>query len=165
MNFTLLSRMGDELPIPVAFTNNLDDLDYFIKNHPVYQSCVGVLTRPGLDLNNLPRFAKTGEIKGYAIPKQLRGHQLAVYIYNLQKGRPQNANLKRTGLRKAPNWSAETRPNKPRKISDEVIERSLELRAQGVMWREIARITKTNFEGIRSAIKKRRPKETVLSRS
>jgi hypothetical protein len=165
MNFTLLSRTGYELPIPVAFATNLDDLDYYLENHAVYQSCVGVLTRPGLDLNNLPRFAKTGEIKAYAIPKQLRGRQLSIYIHNLQKGRPQNANLKRTGLRKAPNWTAQTRPNKPRTIADEVVERALELRAKDVIWREIARITKTNLEGIRSAIRKRRSKETVLSQS
>ena len=162
MTFTLLSRMGDELPIPVSVTDNIDELIYYLENHNVYRSCVGIITPQGLDLNNLPRHTKTGEIKDYATPKQLRAHELAVYLYDTRKGRPQNANLNSKGRKKAPNWTSTSRPNKPRRISDESVEIAHKLRAEKVKWKEIARVTKTSLEGIRSAVNTRGLKEMAL---
>jgi hypothetical protein len=161
MKFTLLSRQGDRLPIPIGITDDLYELTYFLENHPVYRSCVGVLTLPDLSLDDLPRF-ENGGIKGYAIPKQLRGYELAVYIHKAQQGRPQNSNLNRRGRKKAPNWTRETRPTKQRKIEDDKLREASALRERGCSWSMVGKKLGLKAESIRSALRTRPPEKVTL---
>jgi len=161
MKLNLLSRQGDPLPIPNGITEDLHELIYFLEKHPLYGSCVGVLTPPDAGINDLPRF-ENGEIKGYAIPKQLRGYELAVYILKAQKPRPQNFNLNNNGRKKAPNWTSETRPTKKRKIDERSLQEAARLRGLGCSWATVGKKLDLNVQSIRSALRTRQPEETTL---
>ena len=58
-------------------------------------------------------------------------------------------------LQKAEAWTAETKPIKPRQISDEMIARADAMKADGMSWRQIGDKLLINFSSIRSAINRR----------
>jgi hypothetical protein len=55
-------------------------------------------------------------------------------------------------LRKAPNWAADSRPSKPKRITEEIIKQAIALKQTGMSWRKIGDKLETNFQSIRTAI-------------
>jgi hypothetical protein len=59
-------------------------------------------------------------------------------------------------LKKADAWTAETRPIKPRQISDETISKVEAMKLNGMSWRQIGDKLIVNFSSLRSAINRRK---------
>jgi hypothetical protein len=59
-------------------------------------------------------------------------------------------------LQKAPPWTPETRPIKPRQISDETIAKAEVMKANGMSWRQIGDKLVVNFSSLRSAMNRRK---------
>lgn len=59
-------------------------------------------------------------------------------------------------LRKADAWTSETKPIKPRQISDETISKAEVMKANGMSWRQIGDKLIVNFSSLRSAISRKK---------
>lgn len=68
-------------------------------------------------------------------------------------------------LRPAPAFNAATRPTKERTISDKQLEKAEELRAAGVSWRQIGDAVGHNYQGVRTALLRRRKNLTKTDES
>jgi hypothetical protein len=58
-------------------------------------------------------------------------------------------------LQPAPPFTTSNRPTRQRKISDALLTKATELRSKGASWRQVEEATLTNYESIRTALKRR----------
>lgn len=116
---------------------------------------VGVLSAHS-NLNALPRFTGSGEVKGADIPKQIRGQALIDYIGQLTQAsgaeRRAPSEPPRGGGRRADAWTSETAPRRASKVSAAIKERAHELRARGISWRKLAAMVGINQSTLRLAL-------------
>lgn len=111
---------------------------------------VGVLSAHA-NLNQLPRFAGSGEIKTEHIPKQLRGAAFNDYLAALTRIA---APITKTG-NLAPAWSSETCPRRVSKVTAEQRDSAAKLRGQGVTWRKVGEMVGLDQSTLRRAISAR----------
>jgi hypothetical protein len=117
------------------------------------------------------KFARTGEVKNDALnssviksfDRPIR-HSTAELIEFLESYKVRGKDKKPrqihqnslNNLQKAAAWTAETKPTKPRQISDEIIAKANAMKANGMSWRQIGDKLLINFSSIRSAINRTR---------
>lgn len=107
---------------------------------------VGVLST-FKDLNKIPRFSTTGQIKTEHIPVQIRGQQLLDFLNNMTK--------KTSPINKAENltsWTESTRPIKPQSATTEQISWAASLRLQGVTFRKVAELVGIPFGSLQKLL-------------
>jgi hypothetical protein len=113
----------------------------------------------------------SGAIKNFDIPIRYSTEELIIFLERIQtRGKDRNKRKihqkSLNNLRKAPNWSANSRPNKPKKISEEMIDQAINLKKSGMSWRKIGDKLETNFQSIRTAInRKKLPPQHLHSQS
>lgn len=117
------------------------------------------------------KFARTGEVKNDALnsrviksfdrPIRHSTTELIEFLESFRvrgkdkKPRKIHANSLKN-LKKAPAWTPETKPIKPRQISDETIAKAEVMKANGMSWRQIGDKLVVNFSSLRSAINRRK---------
>jgi hypothetical protein len=107
------------------------------------------------EINNNP--LNSGIIKSFDRPKRYSTQELLDFLetYKVRgkdkKPRQVHQNSLKN-LKKAKPWTAETKPIKPRQISDETIHKAEVMKANGMSWRQIGDKLLLNFNSIRSAI-------------
>jgi hypothetical protein len=116
------------------------------------------------------KFARTGEVKNDALNSRVIKsfdrpirHSTTELIEFLESFRVRGKDRKPRqihpnslkNLQKAAAWTAETKPTKPRQISDETIAKADAMKANGMSWRQIGDKLLINFSSIRSAINRR----------
>lgn len=106
------------------------------------------------------RRADTGEIKAHDIPQRLNGTDLLARIEGLkQRG---SDRCKRNmhpnslaNLRPAKRFSERHSPRKPRKLTDEQLDKAQELRRNGCSWRTVGDLLRCNAQTVRSSLRRR----------
>ena len=110
---------------------------------------VGVLS-PHKNLNRLPRFTGSGEIKVADIPKKLRGEELFAFLDGLTKiGKPPE---KSGSLQ--PAWDGKTNPRRTSKVTAAQRELASTLRSQGVTWRKVGAMVGVNHSTLQQSIQR-----------
>jgi len=113
----------------------------------------------------IERRQDTGEIKLSNCPKQLRDESLVTFLDSLLN---RGKDIKRrqmnprslSNLRPRKPWDSSTRPNRPPKVTAEQIDRAVELRKEGLSWRQIGNNLHLHHETLRSAV--RRSSQTAI---
>ena len=105
------------------------------RGHPEEFQGVGILSSHS-NLNKLPRFTDSGQIKKEDIPIQIRGKELFAYLEKMvKKVKPPT----RTG--NLTPWTQATRPSKISSVTPEQLSQAVTLKGQGVSHRKIAGMT------------------------
>ena len=110
---------------------------------------VGVLS-PHKNLNAMPRFSGSGEIKVADIPKKLRGEELFDYLDTLT--RIDGPEIKTGNL--VPAWDGKTNPRRVSKVTAAQRELAATLRGQGVTWRKVGEIVGVNHSTLQQSIQR-----------
>jgi len=100
------------------------------------------------------------QIVWWDIPKPLSTPEVVAMLEGLlQRGRDKK---KRTmnpnslaNLKPAKPFTAENRPSKQRLLTDEQLEKAIELRGSGCSWRKVGDILKCNYQTVRSSLRRR----------
>jgi hypothetical protein len=116
------------------------------------------------------KFARTGEVKNDALNSRVIKsfdrpirHSTIELIEFLESYKVRGKDKKPRqihqnslkNLQKAAAWTADTKPTKPRQISDEMIAKADAMKINGMSWRQIGDKLLINFNSIRSAINRR----------
>ena len=102
----------------------------------------------------------SGAIKTIDIPIRYSNHDLLEFLRSLssrgqdKKKREIHQNSL-NNLKKSPNWTSETKPSKSKKISDQLVDKAIQLKSQGMSWRKIGDKLQLNFQSVRTAINRR----------
>jgi hypothetical protein len=153
MKFKLLSRHGDEIPVPLSICESVEIVRRFLDFHPSYIGCVGVLYPRGENVYQPSRHTSSGRVKANVYCHILRGQRLCEYLFRLANPRKRTRNV--SGLQPAARWTAQTRPTKPRVISDEQITLALSHRKKGQSWKVVSTKLGVKVSSLRSAIRAR----------
>ena len=114
------------------------------------------------EINNNP--LNSGIIKSFDRPKRYSTQELLdlleTYKVRGKDKKPRQVHQNSLkNLKKAKPWTAETKPIKPRQISDETIHKAEVMKANGMSWRQIGDKLLLNFNSIRSAINQKKRRE------
>lgn len=102
----------------------------------------------------------SGSIKSYDRPIRFSNKELLEFL-EPRKGRGKDNRPRKihqnslNNLKKNPDWTCESRPTKPKKISDELVDEAIQLKSQGMSWRKIGDKLQLNFQSVRTAINRR----------
>jgi hypothetical protein len=114
------------------------------------------------EINNNP--LNSGIIKSFDRPKRYSTQELLdlleTYKVRGKDKKPRQVHQNSLkNLKKAKPWTSETKPIKPRQISDETIHKAEVMKANGMSWRQIGDKLLLNFNSIRSAINQKKRRE------
>jgi len=102
----------------------------------------------------------SGAIKSHDRPIRYSNKELLEFL-GPRKGRGKDNRPRKVhqnslnNLKKHPDWTCESRPSKPKKISDELVDKAIQLKSQGMTWRKIGDKLQLNFQSVRTAISRR----------
>lgn len=100
------------------------------------------------------------QIVWWDIPKRLGSQEVIAMLGDLlrrgkdKKKRKMNPNSL-ANLKPAKPFTAEHRPSKQRLLTDEQLEKAIELRDSGCSWRKVGDILKCNYQTVRSSLRRR----------
>lgn len=100
------------------------------------------------------------QIVWWDIPKRLSTQEvIAMLEALLQRGRDKKKRKMNpnslANLKPAKPFTSASRPSKPRILTDEQLDKALELRGSGCSWRKVGDILKCNYQTVRSSLRRR----------
>lgn len=100
------------------------------------------------------------QIVWWDIPKRLSTQEvIAILEELLQRGRDKKKRKMNpnslANLKPAKPFTSESRPSKPRILTDEQLDKALELRGSGCSWRKVGDILECNYQTVRSSLRRR----------
>lgn len=100
------------------------------------------------------------QIVWWDIPKRLSTQEvIAILEALLQRGRDKKKRKMNpnslANLKPAKPFTSDSRPSKPRILTDEQLDKALELRGSGCSWRKVGDILKCNHQTVRSSLRRR----------
>lgn len=100
------------------------------------------------------------QIVWWDLPKRLSTEEVISMLEALlQRGRDKKKRKMNpkslANLRPAKPFTSEQRPSKPRKLTNEQLDKALELRANGCSWRKVGDLLKCNYQTVRSSLRRR----------
>lgn len=100
------------------------------------------------------------QIVWWDLPKQLSSTEVVAMLESLlqrrrdKKKRKMNPNSL-ANLRPTKPFTSENRPSKSRMLTDEQLDKAIELRGSGCSWRKVGDILKCNYQTVRSSLRRR----------
>ena len=99
------------------------------------------------------------QIAWWDVPKRLSTQEVLILLESLlQRGRDKKKRKMNpsslANLRPPKPFAANSRPSKPRKLTDAQLDKALELRSNGCSWRMVGDLMKCNFQTVRSSLRR-----------
>jgi len=99
------------------------------------------------------------QIAWWDVPKRLSTQEVLILLESLlQRGQDKKKRKMNptslANLRPPKPFTSKSRPSKPRKLTDEQLDRALELRSHGCSWRMVGELMKCNFQTVRSSLRR-----------
>ena len=99
------------------------------------------------------------QIKLHDIPKRLNNSELIAMLEGLQqrgkdKGKRKMNPKSLANLKPAKAFTHAYHPTKPRKLTDQQVEKAKELRSNGCSWRKVGDLLECNFQTVRSSLRR-----------
>ena len=97
------------------------------------------------------------------IPKRFSPQEVITMLESLlQRGKDKSKRKMNpkclANLQPSKPWTVQNHPSKPRKLTDEQLNKAIELRNSGCSWRAVGDILKCNFQTVRSGLRRMRNK-------